>query len=244
MAKMEVPDNIQIASLQKKQQAQLDLMKPGKGTPWEDRGGQGSVGAFFKTLFGGMFSPATLVDQIRRPETSSDVTAFVIGCGLIGSLAALISSWLTFHQAQGQRGLEINNQVFWIGAGLTAAAMPVAFVLVLKLAVKFYMALVSGDLKHKAPPVLFFNAFGYVLGPTVLALIPVFGPPVAALYILILWAVVGRRRMYLKPSAALIATILTGIALSVICIGGFWILGWLFAEITGGGINAVVPAGS
>src|ERR1700678_76550 len=69
---MDAPDHIRIAALeQKKGLAQLDLMRPGPGTPWEGRGG-GFVSSFLKTCLMSIFIPARLLDNIRRPENAQD----------------------------------------------------------------------------------------------------------------------------------------------------------------------------
>ncbi|HEV8378308.1 MAG TPA: hypothetical protein VGP99_05625, partial [Tepidisphaeraceae bacterium] len=82
MAKPTPPSNVAIASLDVRKQTVFNLMAPGPGTPWEDRGSIGVIGAFFKTCFKSMFKPADLLDSIRRPETGGDSFSFAIGCAL------------------------------------------------------------------------------------------------------------------------------------------------------------------
>jgi len=94
MAKPTPPPNVAIASLDARKQTMFNLMAPGPGTPWEDRGSIGTIGAFFKTTFRSMFKPADLLDSIRRPETGGDSFSFAIGCGLMWAISALIHGYL------------------------------------------------------------------------------------------------------------------------------------------------------
>src|SRR4051812_37597202 len=93
MAKSSPPPNVAIASLDARKQMMFNLMAPGPGTPWEDRGSVGVIGAFFKTCFRSMFKPADLLDSIRRPETGGDSFSFAIGCGLMWAISALIQEY-------------------------------------------------------------------------------------------------------------------------------------------------------
>ena len=84
------PGNIEIAALRKPVTTVLDLMKPGNGTPWEDRGTHGTIGAFFKTCIMSMGSPGKLMKAIRRPETINDARGFLIGISGIWVITAVI----------------------------------------------------------------------------------------------------------------------------------------------------------
>ena len=58
---------IEMPAMKNKGGGQVDLMRPGNGTPWEDRGSSGVIGAYFSTVFKSMTSPGLLMDHIRRP---------------------------------------------------------------------------------------------------------------------------------------------------------------------------------
>src|ERR1700733_8705186 len=90
MSRIRPPENIEIASLRKKQKTVFDPMTAGVGTPWEDRGTHGTVGAFFKTCFMSMTSPAKLMGAIRRPETVNDARAFLFGICGVWAISALM----------------------------------------------------------------------------------------------------------------------------------------------------------
>src|SRR5687767_15497810 len=84
----EAPPGVDIAALKiKKGPGPVDLMMPGNGTPWEDRGAQGVVKAFFQTCVKSMTSPALLLDHIRRPDTTAEARQFAIACSVFWAIA-------------------------------------------------------------------------------------------------------------------------------------------------------------
>ena len=61
-----VPDfvqGIQMPNMKNKSATPIDLMRPGNGTPWEDRGSTGAVGAYIKTVIKSLTSPAVGRDE-------------------------------------------------------------------------------------------------------------------------------------------------------------------------------------
>src|SRR5689334_17395996 len=65
----EAPAGVEIAALKnKKTTGPMDLMMPGDGTPWEDRGNLGTLKAFLQTAVSSITKPARLLDHIRRPD--------------------------------------------------------------------------------------------------------------------------------------------------------------------------------
>src|SRR6266566_4018924 len=102
MAKSSIPPpGVAIASLDARKTQILNLMAPGPGTAWEDRGSIGVFGAFFKTAFKSMFKPAQLLDSIRRPETGGDSFSFALGCGVMWALSALLHGYIYYHHMLG-----------------------------------------------------------------------------------------------------------------------------------------------
>src|SRR5579871_1848708 len=72
----------------------IDLMRPGDGTPWEDRGSSGALVAYFKTVARSITSPGRLLDHIRRPETTDDVKGFALVSIVMWFLGILIwNAW-------------------------------------------------------------------------------------------------------------------------------------------------------
>jgi len=243
--KPDVPADVKIAAFQKKREGHYDLMRPGPGTPWENRGEIGLVSAFFKTIGRALSSPMLLIDHIRRPETGSDVNTFVIGCGMVLSLAVLTQSAVTFMQARSQPAqYTLDAQSFWEGAAVLALAMPAIWWLLMLIARKTYTLLVTGDNKQKAPPVLFQNVMGYTCAPIVLAIVPFYLPAlIGVIWMAVLWSAAGRRRLYIKPAATVIATIGSIIAIGVVGAGIIYgLYGLMYAYGFLGGAIQVIHA--
>jgi hypothetical protein len=242
--RVEVPDDIQIAALQKKRAGTYDLMRPGEGTPWENRGQSGLFSAFFKNIGRAMSSPVLLVDHIRRPETASDINAYVIGCGLMLSIAVLTQSTVMFMTARSNPKVILDPTAFWEGAAVMAALMPLVWWLLIGIGCRVYKFLVTGDSKQKAPPVLFQNVLGYTSSPIILAIVPYVGIWIGVVWLMVLWIIAGRRRLYIAPAATVIATIGAIIAMGVL--GTALVLG-LYAlmngyGVFGGAITSATPA--
>jgi hypothetical protein len=239
----ETPGEIPMAAFQKKAEGRYDLMRPGPGTPWENRGQTGLIVAFFKTIGRAMSGPMLLVDHIRRPETGSDVNTFVIGCGLMLSVAVLTQSAVTFAQANSQpTKFTVDAHMFWEGAVLLAAVMPAIWWLLMRIACKVYTLLVTGDNKQKAPPVLFQNVLGYTCAPIVLAVVPYYIPALlGVVWMMVLWIRAGSRRLYIKPAATVIATIGATVAIGVVGCAIIYGLMFAFSMVVGDAITVIPP---
>ncbi|HTW94550.1 MAG TPA: hypothetical protein VMD30_07145 [Tepidisphaeraceae bacterium] len=210
-------------------EVQRNLMAPGSGTPWEDRGAIGAVAGFIKTLFMSMFVPIRLVNRMRRPEISTDVTRFALGCGIFWGAAIVVSSWLALGPIQSaklydekhpvpkygdpnQPRYEVDAHWYWGGAAVMAIVDVALTVATLKVAANVLEKLISHDMPQRAPSVLYFNLMGYSLGPSLLAPIPFYGWLAALLWIFLNWLLVAKSRLDAKIAATLIAVILTSIA--------------------------------
>src|SRR4051812_39453839 len=182
MAKPLTPPNVAIASLDARKQTMFNLMAPGPGTPWEDRGSIGVIGAFFKTAFRSMFKPAELFDQIRRPETGGDSRSFAVGCGLVWAISTLIHGYIYWRHMLKVEETTANSTIDdhiivlgqpWVIWCVIAAILSVIAVLLFqKIGSSVYHSLVGTEMKSKAPPILVYNIFGYALGPSILSIIP------------------------------------------------------------------------
>src|SRR5436309_9553602 len=160
MAKSIPPSNVAIASLDARKQTMFNRMAPGPGTPWEDRGSVGVVGAFFKTCFRSMFKPAELLDSIRRPETGGDSFAFAIGCGLMWAISAGIHGYLYYRRMLGEEGRTANSttedritvitQSWIIWCVIAAVLAVIGAVLFQKIGSRLYYSLVGTEMKSKA----------------------------------------------------------------------------------------------
>src|SRR5438045_2655031 len=215
MAKPIPPHNVAIASLDARKQTMFNLMAPGPGTPWEDRGSIGVVGAFFKTAFRSMSKPADLLDSIRRPETGGDSFAFAMGCGLMWAISALIHGYLYYRHmvavetrtanSTTEDRITVLGQPWAIWCVIAALLAIVGVLLFQKIGSRLYYALVATEMKSKAPPILAYNMFGYCLGPSLLAIVPIAGPILAIIWISIALMVGGATRLKISVKASVIA---------------------------------------
>jgi hypothetical protein len=219
MAKPTPPSNVAIASLDVRKQTVFNLMAPGPGTPWEDRGSIGVIGAFFKTCFKSMFKPADLLDSIRRPETGGDSFSFAIGCALMWAISTLIHGYLYYRHMLSEEArtatsttedrITVLGQPWAIWCLIAAILAVIAVLLFQKFGSSIYYSLVTTEMKSKAPPVLAYNIFGYCLGPSLLAIIPVAGPFLAVLWITIALIIGGATRLKISVKGAVIASLVS-----------------------------------
>lgn len=217
---------IDMAALRQRQGVAYDLMRPGPGTPWEDRGTRGLIGAFFATCFMSLRSPARLFDSIRRPETPSDARTFAIICGVFWGLGWVITGAAWFHHLQNIHSSGLDSTTYYEGAGLQFVLAPIAIFFMLRLSSGVYYKMASGELASRFQPVLVVNIFAYAMGPSILAVIPFVGPPLALLWIFIVLVVAGRSRMRLKMGSAIVDALLS-LAASVVLFIIAYLVGWL-----------------
>src|SRR3954463_11332694 len=91
----EAPPGVDIAALRTtKKMGAMDLMRPGEGTPWEDRGAQGTLKAFLGTCMRSITSPALLLDHIRRPDTTHEARGFAFGCSALWAVGVILNGVL------------------------------------------------------------------------------------------------------------------------------------------------------
>jgi hypothetical protein len=222
---------MKIAALEKKQQTVFDPMVSGAGTPWEDRGTRGPVGAFFKTCFESMFSPGKLMLSIRRPETTTDSRIFLIIISVLWGLSALIHMGITLWRAsQMPNVIDVDPIVCTVYCLLVVVLFGGGGYVLYSTYVKIYGRLIA---QEKGAPlmteVLLYNVNVYALGPSLLAIIPFAGPPIAVIWILCNLVVAGNVRLKLKFSAAFIDALLSFLAILGI-MGGIFLLGWVFLQ--------------
>jgi hypothetical protein len=229
MSRARPPENIEIASLRKKQQTVFDPMKSGAGTPWEDRGTHGTAGAFFKTCLMALTSPAKLFGLIRRPETINDARGFLIGISGIWAISALIHfAYFVWKDSKlpGAAGVDTTNTA--VLAALTVVAAGGGCFFLFKIYTLIYSKLASQEKDSVLlPDVLIYNVSAYALGPSLLALIPFVGPPLAGLWLLIDLIVAGASRLRLRVPAAVIDALLSLVVVLAIAGAGYFVVEFL-----------------
>jgi hypothetical protein len=213
MPKIQPGPNIHIAALEKKKVEQANLMQPGPGTPWEDRGHLGTVKAFFATAGASLKAPVQLLNTIRRPETHSDARGYVIGCGIMWGLGSIVQAILwKWHIKE---GWEHDEMWYRIGVGVLFV-LSIGLVYMLHAMASAIMSkLNSAETGNRAPPVLTYNVLAYVLGPSILAPIPLIGPLVSLMWIVGLAIRASISRLRLKISTSIVNVLLTTVVVLV-----------------------------
>lgn len=248
-----IPQGIEMPNRKKQQgPVAVDLMRPGNGTPWEDRGRSGIIAAYFKTVFKSFTSPGLLVDHVGRPESTRDAASFAWICAAMWGVGILAwnAYWYQFVYPDPllrYNPREFNPSSYWVMAFLQAAAVVTAVYLWLKLGARMYVALAGSELKG-ATPSLIFNCFAYSLGPSILALVPVWGPikapwpwVVAGVWIHFNLIVAGRRRLYLKGVSAIVNVMLILVCVVLISVAAYYILHLVYNAADLGGLGSELP---
>lgn len=231
----EAPPGVDIASLRgRKTTGAMDLMLPGDGTPWEDRGNLGLPKAFFQTCVRSLTKPALLLDHIRRPDTSNEAAQFAYGCAGLWGISGFIHALLYYavYPIPEQWGLD-PNQVYIKAAIIAVVTGAAAYLLCVTFASRMYFAMVSTELKNAAPRVLLHNMFCYSMGPSLLAPIPVAGPPLALLFIFLMWCVGGGKRLYISWRGTIVAAVLTMLLVLVMAAVGGYVLNIVLNNMLG-----------
>lgn len=237
MSQSQLPENFEIASLRRKQAEVFDPMLPGAGTPWEDRGAHGIIGAFFKTCLMSLYAPGRLFMAIRRPETTSDATGFVFGCGLLWATSVVIHGLILIPHFNGERYTQVQTSNYFTILVITAAAAFLGTWIGMKLycAINGKMVGQEKQLGRITTP-LVFNVNAYALGPSVLAIVPIIGPPLAIIWILIDFVIAGLKRLRIRFAGAMIDAIIPYIVVlalaTVVYFAGWFLLPYFIGDPT------------
>jgi hypothetical protein len=227
MAKnIESPDDVQIASMNVQQHQVGNLMAPGPGTPWEDRGSIGLLPAFFKTAVMSMTSPGRLLGDLRRPETPNDARVFAMICGGFWGLAWVIHDYLALAHSGRHFDMIDNGEVFLLHFVLGFAGTWVILNFVSRL---FYKLVSAGDVRAKTPLVLTYNVYAYCLGPSILAVIPFgIGPILALVWIFCLFVYAAIHRLAVKTGGAIVCNIFAVGGILGLAAGAYFLLAYLY----------------
>ena len=255
MAKAVIPPQVEIAALKKKVVQQSNLMKGGSGTPWEDRGSLGVLKAFFLTCFRSIGSPGKLWDELSRPETTRDATAFAMGCGFFVGISWVVHSlwWDLFHSGlkndqsvppmlvRDNPNFDVNWQMWSLASILQLACAVFGIVLFLRLANSIYQKLIPHKQAFRIPPSLTYNLLAYSLGPVLFTWIPLYGWILSLVWFLFLLIYVGSRRLSLSAGEGLIAGILTMIVITAVGFGSYFVGDFAWGRVTGSSVTYTPP---
>jgi hypothetical protein len=228
VAKYSSPEDFRFKGLEKKIEQRADLMVSGSGIPWEDRGSYGFVGAFFKTAFDGMFKPTQLLAKMARPETSTDARIFAYACGVIWFVAVLIQSTFSYFVFYVRdKTVDVDPQQYMINTLLEGVAAGVAAALMPRVIAWMFYRITAFDMTSKAPPILVRNMITYLMGVSLLALIPggpnpwiPVGPILAGMWMFVTLLTVAISRLRVRVGAAIIGSMLTFAGTAAIVVGG------------------------
>jgi hypothetical protein len=233
------PNELRLAAHQPKPVEVVDLMVSGSGIPWEDRGSVGFMAAFFQTAWGMMFKPVQTLTKMRRPETADDAKRFAVVCGGVWFLAVGIQSAFAYYVFYvHDRSLEVDGRQYVINTILEAVLAGVAAALLPTVVAWMFYRLTAFDMTAKAPPVLVYNCTVYLMGPSLLALIPggtvpwlAFGPALAAAWMFVLLLIVAIVRLRVRVAAAVIGSIITFLATAGMVILGLLLVQFLWCNL-------------
>ena len=224
MAKLSEPAEQVHIDMLKQGPVAYDLMRPGNGTPWEDRGARGAFRAFLSTCLASITRPALLLDHISRLNTTKDATAFAWLCGIPWAVSVVLHNVLLLMlRYESRKDLIVSYDVYYLRTGLMTLAAVAAPFLLLKFGSNLYFTLISAELKSNVPRALVYNLCAYALGPSLLAVIPLIGPPLALALIFVVLVVAGRKRLYSTWRGAIIDALIAFAAAMAILVAVYFV---------------------
>ncbi len=237
---------VEIAALKAKVVAQVNLMQPGSGTAWEDRGAIGLPKALILTCVRSMTEPMQQWEQIRRPETTGDARMLAFCTGALAGVSWVVHSlwWPRSSSpllADVAHGYDVNWQLWALGSVLQMACAIAGMWLMLKLANAIYQKLLPHGVAAKIPAVLTFNLLAYSLGPVLLVFVPIVGWGIGLLWMALLIMKLGMNRLRIGSGAAIINTILTMLVTISIGVGIYFAGAFAWDSVTGGSVNPPPP---
>ena len=229
---IEAPADVEIASMRKEQERVWDMLGPGPGTPWEDRGAIGAVKALFKTIAMSMTAPGKLLWSIRRPETPGDARVFAIICGVFFGVGWVLHDVLAVRAGSDEFEFTVHGYLMILHFVLGAGGTWVLLNLVTRL---FYKLVSAAEMRQKFPPVLAFNVYAYCLGPSILALVPYkfIGFAIALPWIFFLFVYAAKNRLAIKTSGAIICNVIAAGGLFGLSAAAYFILRYVFNYLYG-----------
>jgi hypothetical protein len=243
VAKYSSPEDFRFKGLEKKIEQRPDLMVSGSGIPWEDRGSYGFLGAFFKTAIDAMFKPTQLLAKMARPETSTDARVFAYGCGVIWFLAVIIQSTFSYFVFYTRdKTIDVDPQQYMLNTLLEGVAAGVAAALMPRVIAWMFYRLTAFDMTSKAPPILVRNMITYLMGVSLLALIPggpnpwiAVGPILAGVWMFVTLLTVAVSRLRVRAGAAIIGSMLTFAGTTAVVVGGMLVIFQVWTTVLGKG---------
>lgn len=208
----------------------LDLMLPGNGTPWEDRGTMGAAKAYVLTTIKSIVSPGLLLDHISRPNTTADGTAYAMVSGamwIVGVIALRVWQYMSYDVPKPK--YDVDGFYFTVTSVGICALVAGAIWLYLNTFSGMYSKLAASEMRN-ATPALVYNIFCYCLGPSIFALVPIYGQGLALLLIFFNLFVAGRKRLYLSGASAFVNALLVALSGAALAVATYFVLGWFWGS--------------
>jgi hypothetical protein len=242
LAKSTTSQDFRIASQEPKPAVRsANVMNSGTAIPWEDRGSIGVFPAFFSTAFGVMFKPVATLTKMRRPETSNDARTFAYAIGFVWFLAVLIqSAFAYFVFYSHDTSIVLDTHQYMINTALEAVLAGVGAAFISKLISWMFYRLTAFDMTSKAAPVMVYNCITFLMGVSLVALIPggpkpllAIGPMLAGVWMFILLLTMAIRRLRVRAVAAIIGSVLTFLAISGLVILAIFAINFVWGSVIG-----------
>jgi hypothetical protein len=177
-----------------------------------------------------MLRPTQLLAKMARPETSTDARIFAYGCGVIWFFAVVIQSAFSYFVFYSRdKTVEVDPQQYMLNTVLEGLAAGVAAAIMPRVIAWMFYRITAFDMTSKAPPILVRNMITYLMGASLLALIPggpfpwlMIGPILAGVWMFVTLLTVGISRLRVRAGAAVIGSMLTFVGTAGIVVGGMF----------------------
>lgn len=229
MPRVPTPNEVKIKALQKqKRDDRTDLMHPGNGIAWEDRGHLGAASAFVRTAAGVTSSPGRTLWQMRRADTRADASGFVWVVGVLCGVGVAVQAvWARYMQNALMETAQIAE---WVILGVCATVAPW---LLAKIGSGLYAAIAAPALRNRVSRSLMDSIFFYITAPALLMLVPVAGPWLALVGVVLMVLIAPRLRLKLTMSEGTIAGALASATMAGLAVGGYFLLAWVLPKLLG-----------
>ena len=139
-----------------------------------------------------------------------------------------------------QSGYLVYGQQYALETGLRMLLAPIVLIFFRGFCAKLFLRLSASELKG-VPPILPYYLFAYCLGPSILAIIPVIGIPLAAVWIFVNMFIAAHKRMYMSTVGAFINTLITYLCGMGIVVGAYFAIKILWPWMMSPGLQAEPP---
>jgi hypothetical protein len=182
-----------------------------------------------------MRRPRQLLSSVRRFETNVDARGFIIGCGIMWGIGWVINSALWYLKYSNDPRYDPDFQSYFMSCILQFIAAPVILWALLHVVSTAYYKMAINEAGSKFDELKVYNLMAYAMGPSLLAVIPMIGMPLAALWIMALLIFVGTAGLKLRSTGAIVLGLLAFIMIAVGAAAIYLVGNFAWDQITSGG---------